>query len=186
MENGGSFPPLIFRKTNRVLELAVRSQVTVPGSRVGLFFCLLDGYLNLFEQLKPVKWQSVLELLQHLPSSAMLSGMMHDRMTCLIDIRVPGNKKTPPGKQRLLLISINCTPKTSHSCLKKWHTMFSRGHFATSYTLKRCNCNWNSRAPTCEVFLAQIWPRCFLLRWCHEKKISTPPGSIKATWNILR
>ena len=26
----------------------------------------------------------------------------------------------------MLLISINFTPKTSHSCLKKWYTMFSR------------------------------------------------------------
>ena len=31
-----------------------------------------------------------------------------------------------PGKQPLLLIFTNFTPKTSHSCLKKWHTMCSR------------------------------------------------------------
>ena len=29
-------------------------------------------------------------------------------------------------ENKLLLIPINFTPKTSHSCLKKWHTMFSR------------------------------------------------------------
>ena len=29
-------------------------------------------------------------------------------------------------ENKLLLISINFTPKTSHSCLKKWYTMFSR------------------------------------------------------------
>ena len=28
-------------------------------------------------------------------------------------------------ENKLLLISINFTPKTSHSCLKKWYTMFS-------------------------------------------------------------
>ena len=34
-----------------------------------------------------------------------------------------------PGKQPLLLISINFTPKTSHSCLKKWYTRFSTDFF---------------------------------------------------------
>ena len=29
-------------------------------------------------------------------------------------------------ENKLLLISINFTPKTSHSCLKKWYTRFSR------------------------------------------------------------
>ena len=29
-------------------------------------------------------------------------------------------------ENKLLLISINFTPKTSHSCLEKWYTMFSR------------------------------------------------------------
>ena len=29
-------------------------------------------------------------------------------------------------ENKLLLISINFTPKTSHSCLKKWYTIFSR------------------------------------------------------------
>ena len=29
-------------------------------------------------------------------------------------------------ENKLLLISINFTPKTSHSCLKLWYTMFSR------------------------------------------------------------
>ena len=32
-------------------------------------------------------------------------------------------------ENKLLLISINFTPKTSHSCLKKWYTMFSRKAF---------------------------------------------------------
>ena len=35
-------------------------------------------------------------------------------------------------ENKLLLISINFTPKTSHSCLKKWYTMFSRS-FELSY-----------------------------------------------------
>ena len=29
-------------------------------------------------------------------------------------------------ENQLLLISINFTPKTSHSCLEKWYTRFSR------------------------------------------------------------
>ena len=29
-------------------------------------------------------------------------------------------------ENKLLLISINFTPKTSHSCLKKWYTMVFR------------------------------------------------------------
>ena len=38
--------------------------------------------------------------------------------------------KQPNLENKLLLISINFTPKTSHSCLKKWHTRFSRNkHF---------------------------------------------------------
>ena len=32
-------------------------------------------------------------------------------------------------ESKLLLISINNTPKTSHSCLKLWYTMLSRDHF---------------------------------------------------------
>ncbi len=41
-------------------------------------------------------------------------------------------------ENKLLLISINFTPKTSHSCLKKWYTMFSRwSHkFAVCYARK--------------------------------------------------
>ena len=31
-------------------------------------------------------------------------------------------------ENKLLLISINFTPKTSHSCLEKWYTRFSRFH----------------------------------------------------------
>ena len=34
--------------------------------------------------------------------------------------------KTTTWKTQLLLISINFTPKTSHSCLTKWYTRFSR------------------------------------------------------------
>ena len=34
------------------------------------------------------------------------------------------NSKYP--ENQLLLISINFTPKTSHSCLKQWYTRFSR------------------------------------------------------------
>ena len=38
-------------------------------------------------------------------------------------------------ENKLLLISINFTPKTSHSCLKRWHTRFSRLFFGlTSFT----------------------------------------------------
>ena len=41
-------------------------------------------------------------------------------------------------ENKLLLISINFTPKTSHSCLKKWYTMFSRWSqkFAVCYARK--------------------------------------------------
>ena len=34
--------------------------------------------------------------------------------------------KSPYLENQLLLISINFTPKTSHSCLKKWYTRLSR------------------------------------------------------------
>ncbi len=37
--------------------------------------------------------------------------------------------KVTTRKNKLLLISINFTLKTSHSCLKKWYTMFSRQMF---------------------------------------------------------
>ena len=46
---------------------------------------------------------------------------------------LPQNSRTRPVRNdglenQLLLISINFTPKTSHSCLKKWYfPMFSRG-----------------------------------------------------------
>ena len=38
----------------------------------------------------------------------------------------PKLKKKCYLENKLLLISINFTPKNSHSCLKKWYTMFSR------------------------------------------------------------
>lgn len=44
MENGGSFPPFIFWKKSRVLELAALSQVTVPG----LVFFLLARWVPQF------------------------------------------------------------------------------------------------------------------------------------------
>ena len=36
-------------------------------------------------------------------------------------------------ENKLLLISINFTPKTSHSCLKKWYTRFSRWFFKSKF-----------------------------------------------------
>ena len=36
------------------------------------------------------------------------------------------SRKQSNLENQLLLISINFTPKTSHSCLKKWYTRFSR------------------------------------------------------------
>ncbi len=50
-------------------------------------------------------------------------------------------KKTTFLENQLLLISINFTPKTSHSCLKKWYTRFFRfGNFIPP------NHYWNTRS----------------------------------------
>ena len=40
-------------------------------------------------------------------------------------------------ENKLLLISITFTPKTSHSCLKKWYTMFSRLVFNQNFDEKK-------------------------------------------------
>ena len=44
-------------------------------------------------------------------------------------------------ENQLLLISINFTPKTSHSCLKKWYTRFSRYCRSIPFSLPFCSAN---------------------------------------------
>ncbi len=51
---------------------------------------------------------------------------LETRQTCYAHIIENVEVKNQFLENQLLLISINFTPKTSHSCLKKWYTRFSR------------------------------------------------------------
>ena len=58
------------------------------------------------------------------PKTSKTSGVMGPK----INPGLPGVKKPYLYlENKLLLISINFTPKTSHSCLKKWHYVFQVG-----------------------------------------------------------
>ncbi len=59
---------------------------------------------------------------------------------CQSECRKNGASKIPCLENKLLLISINFTPKTSHGCLKKWYTMFSR--CMEPIASSRCSPSW--------------------------------------------
>ena len=58
-------------------------------------------------------------------------------------------------ENKLLLISINITPKTSHSCQKLWYTMLSRDHFLSISC--RTNSEWICRCSMFGVFVCVFW-----------------------------
>ena len=49
-----------------------------------------------------------------------------------LNIHLSHEKKKPPWKTSCCENSINFTPKTSHCCLKKWYTRFSRSAIGSS------------------------------------------------------
>ena len=59
---------------------------------------------------------------------------------CQSECRKNGASKIPCLENKLLLISINFTPKTSHGCLNKWYTMFSR--CMEPIASSRCSPSW--------------------------------------------
>ncbi len=89
-------------------------------------------------------------------------------------------------ENQLLLISINFTPKTSHSCLKKWYTRFSRSFLIISrLTTYLCVCvtflmfSFRGRFSTSTNSHLQI---C----WNHLTYIcSTPIGSMYGIFTYI-
>ena len=85
-----------------------------PGSKIGAIFSVLSNFYaqnNLKGLNKTLKLRRSVDPKTYPPKKSNLSRY---------------DWKPHNLENKLLLISINFTPKTSHSCLKKWYTMFSR------------------------------------------------------------
>ena len=86
-------------------------------------------------------------------------------------------------ENQLLLISINFTPKTSHSCLKKWYTRFSRKDLFSEKLEAGSSQGW--RGFHCIPWSDKpVWRSLLGVRWSISDKPTADPGIPKNSSSV--